>query len=497
MSRWEWRGFGAGIGSAESAFARLEPTGVQESDEVYLLSPDPAADTVKVRAALMDVKTLREVSPDGLERWEPVLKATFPLSAADARATLEALRIGPLEVGDALTQDAFVELVADHGVRPVDVHKRRVRYVVGGCTSELTDVTADARPTRTVAVESEDREAVVAAVASLGLRGYRNTSYPRGLTELLEDYPNRFAVIDVGTNSVKFHVGERRDDGRWHVVVDRAEVTRLGENLREGDDLDPVAAERTIMAIEGMIDEARSLGATAIAAVGTAGLRAARDSAAMRDALEARTGIRIEVISGEEESRLAYLATTSGISALIGELVVFDTGGGSSQFTFGRIGDVDERFSVPVGAVRFTERFGLDGAVGADVVEAARDAIAAELAILDGRPQTAALVGMGGAVTNLAAVHHELATYDPEVVSGTILRRAELDRQIERYRSLDVEGRRAIVGLQSGRAPVILAGACIVSVVMDKLGHDALTVSDRGLRHGLLVERFGTSKEGA
>ena len=72
-----------------------------------------------------------------------------------------------------------------------------------------------------------------------------------------------------------------------------------------------------------------------------------------------------------------------------------------------------------------------------------------------------------------------------------MLDRAEIDRQIQLYRTRDVDARRAIVGLQPKRADVILAGACIVRTVMDKLGQDALTVSDRGLRHGLLVERFG------
>ena len=97
---------------------------------------------------------------------------------------------------------------------------------------------------------------------------------------------------------------------------------------------------------------------------------------------------------------------------------------------------------------------------------------------------------MGGAVTNLAAVKHGLATYDPDVVQGTVLDRAEIDRQIELYRTRDADERREIVGLQPNRAEVILAGACIVRTVLAKLGRERLTVSDRGLRHGLLVERF-------
>ena len=98
---------------------------------------------------------------------------------------------------------------------------------------------------------------------------------------------------------------------------------------------------------------------------------------------------------------------------------------------------------------------------------------------------------MGGAVTNITAVKHALAAYDPDVVQGAVLDRAEIDRQIELYRSRDADARRAIVGLQPKRADVILAGACIVRTVMEKLDQETLTVSDRGLRHGLLIERFG------
>jgi exopolyphosphatase/guanosine-5'-triphosphate,3'-diphosphate pyrophosphatase len=97
---------------------------------------------------------------------------------------------------------------------------------------------------------------------------------------------------------------------------------------------------------------------------------------------------------------------------------------------------------------------------------------------------------MGGAITNIAAVKHGLATYDPDVVQGTVLDREEIDRQIELYRSRDVAGRRAVVGLQPKRADVILAGACIVRTIMEKLSKHTLTVSDRGLRHGVLAERF-------
>jgi exopolyphosphatase/guanosine-5'-triphosphate,3'-diphosphate pyrophosphatase len=99
---------------------------------------------------------------------------------------------------------------------------------------------------------------------------------------------------------------------------------------------------------------------------------------------------------------------------------------------------------------------------------------------------------MGGATTNITAVKHGLVKYDPNVVQGTVLDRREIDRQIDLYRSMDAAARRGIVGLQPKRAEVILAGACIIRTVMEKLGEESLTVSDRGLRHGVLAERFGT-----
>jgi exopolyphosphatase/guanosine-5'-triphosphate,3'-diphosphate pyrophosphatase len=301
----------------------------------------------------------------------------------------------------------------------------------------------------------------------------------------------RYAVIDVGTNSVKFHVGEQHAGGTWRTVVDRAVVTRLGERLAETGVLGAPAMERTVAAITDMAAEARRHDVSAIAAVGTMGMRTARNSEVFIALVAGRAGVRIEVISGDEEGRLGYLAVRSGLGLGEGSLVVFDTGGGSTQFTFGRGPIVDERFSVNVGAVRYTEQYGLGGVVTPDRLQAALAAIAKDLARLDGAGSPDVLVGLGGGITNLAAVTHGLVRYDPAVVQGTVIERRELERQIELYRARPVEERRLVIGLQPERADVILAGACIVKTVMDKLGKDRLTVSDRGLRHGLLVDRFG------
>jgi exopolyphosphatase/guanosine-5'-triphosphate,3'-diphosphate pyrophosphatase len=422
-----------------------------------------------------------------------VLKGIFPLGTADLRTVLGVLGVAAPDLRrEAYTLEQLVDEVvaANPALSAVAVHKRRVHYRLGDCMAELSEVAAGSRSARTIAVEAEDPELVAATVRELQLAGRPNVCLARGLKTMLGLEPVRFAVIDVGTNSVKLHVGERRADGSWQTVSDRAEVTRLGEGLQDTGSLQPEPMRKTAEAVIGMVEEARREGAAEIAAVATAGMRLAENSAELVEAVRERCGVGIEVISGEEEARLAYLAATSALDVGRESLVVFDTGGGSSEFTFGRAGRVEERFSVDVGAARYTERFGLDGVVSDDEIAWALQAIAADLARLDGRQRPAALVGLGGALTNLAAVRHRLAAYDPDVVQGTVLDRSEIDRQIDLYRSRTAERRREIVGLQPARAEVILAGACIVRTVIDKLDCDELTVSDRGLRHGLLVERF-------
>ncbi len=466
----------------------MAPELEEESDDLYLLSV-VSNSSVKVRGGQMDVKELQQVDADGLEQWKPVLKAGFPLAASDVETVLAALGVGSeLERSEYTVETLLGELVdPSPELTAIEVHKRRRHVTVDGAMGELSELSADRGALRTIAVESEDAALVIAAVRRLGFELHRNVSVPRALKELLGF--GRFAVIDVGTNSVKFVLGERRKDGEWRTVVERAEVTRLGEGLDRTGELQEEPIARTVDAIADMADEAAREAVVATVAVGTAGLRMAGNSEAFVEAV--RAGVEVEIISGDEEARLAYLAVTAEMRLGDGSLVLFDTGGGSSQFTFGQGGEVEERFSVDVGAVRFTERFGLDGGVSEETLREALDAIAADLDRLDGRPTPDELVGIGGAVTNLAAVKHGLETYDPSVVRGTVLDRNEVDRQIELYRTRTADQRREIPGLQPKRAEVILAGACVVRTVLDKLGRDALTVSDRGLRHGLLEERFG------
>jgi exopolyphosphatase / guanosine-5'-triphosphate,3'-diphosphate pyrophosphatase len=304
--------------------------------------------------------------------------------------------------------------------------------------------------------------------------------------------PDVVAVLDVGTNSVKLLVAARETPaGGWRTLRDEATVTRLGEGLQETGCISPLALERSGSVMAQLVREAREQGAAAVVAVGTAALRQASDGAEAAAELGRRSSVPVQIISGDEESRLACLGARTGLRLPGGSLVIFDTGGGSSQFTFEDDGRLEDRFSLDIGAVRLTETFGLDRAVSAARLQAALAAIREELTRLDDRPRPDVLLGMGGGLTTLTAMWLRLASYDPAVVHGAILERIDVEDLMTRLAGQPADARRTMPGLDPARAEIILAGVCIVRTIMAKLDHDQLIVSARGLRQGVLAERFG------
>ena len=206
---------------------------------------------------------------------------------------------------------------------------------------------------RTIAVESEDPALVIAAVRELGLGSRRNVSFPRGLKSLvgfgaqaLRGHRRRHELGQVPHRAS----GARTASGSRSSTAPRSRAWAKASN--ETGRLGAKPIERTVAAIAGMAEEATREGVEAIAAVGTAGLRIAPTAPTSSTPCATHAGVEVEVIPGEEEARLAYLAAKSGLGLGDGSLVVFDTGGGSSQFTFGHGDRVDERFSVNVGRRR-------------------------------------------------------------------------------------------------------------------------------------------------
>jgi exopolyphosphatase/guanosine-5'-triphosphate,3'-diphosphate pyrophosphatase len=186
VPRWEWRTFAASFVDADRRFRELPPGQASQSHESYLLSPHCDAN-VKIRDELMDIKRLEQVDAHGLEQWRPVLKAAFPLRAAEVAEVCAALQVAPLPPRDRYAWETMRTALThpSRGVRVVPIDKKRQRYTVGGCPAERTELAADGRPTRTVAIESEDPARVWAAVREMGLERFENLSYPRGLKRLL------------------------------------------------------------------------------------------------------------------------------------------------------------------------------------------------------------------------------------------------------------------------------------------------------------------------
>ncbi|WP_141015341.1 Ppx/GppA phosphatase family protein [Nocardioides sambongensis] len=497
VPRWEWRTFGD-LAEDHPALALLRASPAVESLESYLLSTydDTSA---KVRDGILDIKTLQRVDAAGLQLWRPVLKAGFPLEDAALAAAFELLG-APAPAGSErpVGSEQLLDEVIDGrpDLRAVQTWKSRRRGLLGGCMVELTEMTVAGRSTRTFAAESPDPELVVRTVRRLGLEGRRNTCVAAGLKQLIGWDRTRFAVIDVGTNSVKFLLGERDGTGATRVELETAVVTRLGEGMTGTGELTGVAIGRTVDAIEELALRARRDGPVSIVAIGTAGLRQAPNRDALIEAVRERCDVVVEVISGAEEARLAHRAAVSDLAPRADRLLVFDSGGGSTQVTVGTRSGVTEQFSLDVGAVRVTERFGLAGVARPEAVASALTALEGDLRRVRGLPRPDLVIGLGGTATNLAAHQQRLVRYDAGVVHGTVVRIAEVDRQIDVFRRLPADARAELPGIQPGRAEVILGGACVVRTVLALAGRDAMTVSDRGLRHGVAAERFRATMPG-
>ena len=241
--------------------------------------------------------------------------------------------------------------------------------------------------TRTIAVESEDPELVTADRASSSASARVATSICRAgsrrcTRSALGGTPSSTSAR-TRSSSISASDAPTASGGRSSTGPSSRGSARASSRPAA---LDPEAIERTVDAIAGMARGGEAARGEAIAAVGTAGLRIASNSAAFVDAVRARSGIDVEVISGEEEARLAYLAAISGLGLGRGSLVVFDTGGGSSQFTFGdgtssrRALQRQRRRRAVHRAVRARRRRFRRGSLAA-----ALEAIAADLAQLDGR----------------------------------------------------------------------------------------------------------------
>ncbi len=304
----------------------------------------------------------------------------------------------------------------------------------------------------------------------------------------------RYATIDIGTNSVLLLVAERDPAGRWRAVEERAEITRLGKGVDRSKALSAESMALTLEVVGRFATDARALGAAGLAISATSAARDATNGKIFLDGVREQAGVAPEILSGDEEARLSFLSAFTDFGGQQ-SLVVIDIGGGSTEFIYGdTTGAISFRRSFDVGAVRMTERFLTGDPPEAGELAALEKSLRETFTALPPPPRPFRFVGVAGTVTTICAVARRIEPYDATVVHGAELTKAEVDATTHRLAHLPVVLRRTLPGLQPKRADVIVAGGEILRIALELLGAPALTVSDRGLRWGLLTDRFGKAR---
>lgn len=302
----------------------------------------------------------------------------------------------------------------------------------------------------------------------------------------------RLATIDLGSNTVRYLLVDVDTGAGWHVVDQDQRVTRLGQGLAASGRLGEVPMARTASAVIEYAERARRLGVTGVHLVATSAVRESANGREFVAGLERASGAAARIVSGEDEARLTVRGVLAGLSGLVPPLIVFDIGGGSTEFILCRDAGVVAATSLRLGVVPLAERYPFPDAVDPDRYEelesAVRDQLARELPPVIAGADLGTLVGTAGTATTLAALDLGLDVYDPGRVQGHRLTRAAVAVQVRRLSALTVEGRAALPCLEPGRADLIMPGVAIVVATMKQLHADAMVVSDWGLREGIVDE---------
>jgi exopolyphosphatase/guanosine-5'-triphosphate,3'-diphosphate pyrophosphatase len=294
----------------------------------------------------------------------------------------------------------------------------------------------------------------------------------------------RRAVVDIGTNTVKLLVADVDQLGGVRELLSKDAPTRLGEGLvstsrsdASGQQLTTVAMARTIDAIDSFAAEARALGADHIAAVTTSAVRDAVNRDEFVNAVQARTGLAVRVVTGDEEARLIFRGVCSDPAWAGAALLVMDVGGGSAEVIQGTAGKVERHASWPLGAVRLKEQFG-EGHWD-NMRQFVRERLTVALAgyEADGRR----MIATGGGINICAKIRSGKA-------DGTVIPRDWLRESLARLEAMPLDQRKAVPGLPPDRADIIIPGGEVFVAAMDILGVSEMTVSTRSLRYGVLAE---------
>jgi exopolyphosphatase/guanosine-5'-triphosphate,3'-diphosphate pyrophosphatase len=293
------------------------------------------------------------------------------------------------------------------------------------------------------------------------------------------------AVIDIGTNTLLLLVV----DEELKRVVDLCRFGRLGKGLDASGNLDPEAIARSLEICREYraVMDAHHVDAPAV--IATQALREAKNASAFVKPAEEILRATIEVIQGTREAELAFLSVARTFPELAGKpYVVVDVGGGSTEFIVTDGKDVVSAVSVPIGAVRLTERHLEHDPPTADEIAALDADIDRHLAPLD-LPAGVPLIGTAGTATTMGSAQLALAKYDPDAVTGLRLAPGIVDEMRARLLAATIAARKGMPGIEIQRADVIAAGVAIYARAVHRMQSPVMITCDRGIRWGLAFER--------
>ncbi len=287
-----------------------------------------------------------------------------------------------------------------------------------------------------------------------------------------------FAIIDLGSNSVRMSINNLEKDGSWKVLKKVRSTVRLSEGMSSDNFLKEEAMARVIDALEEFCNMAREHKCLSIAAIATAALRSAANKELFISRAKERTGITFEIISGEDEAYYSYLAVKNTIGITDG--VIFDTGGGSTEITLVKKGEIKRAVSLPLGAVMLTEK--LKGQSQMQLYKHVLSHIGGVswLDECEGLP----LYGIGGSARTLASLYKkQILSYDE--LDGLKVPYNAVARVYQDIFNTPLEKRKDIKGMDISRADIILAGATPCKVLMDMTGSPCMFVCASGVKEGV------------
>jgi exopolyphosphatase/guanosine-5'-triphosphate,3'-diphosphate pyrophosphatase len=308
---------------------------------------------------------------------------------------------------------------------------------------------------------------------------------------------NTFAVIDAGSNAIRLQIASVDQPGSYRIVEQDRRPARLGHKVFETGALDPQSCAEALEAFKRFKNTTDRLAVSAVRAVATSALREAKDRAAFIEEAS-QIGVPLEVLSEEDEARLISLGILSGLSFDPPLGLFLDIGGGSVELTAGNRSSILALFSVPLGAVRLTERFLQHDPPTQKELEAMNRFIRQKLS-----PATRRLVrekftmafGSGGTMTSLSDMDARF-TGESRQDSLYVLRRARLRSLHDLLRSQHLKERAGAIAGDPKRADILVAGSAVLLEMMNELELDYIFVSSRGLRDGLMVDLLRRNFEG-